>query len=86
MITDIQISFIGKGGENSLEIRRRVSLNMPSITALRNMNIDMFRDTALTDLSPFYPIFIPGQKGGVIMLDCLDHSDTIQLASPAKKE
>ena len=79
LVTDLGIEFTGKNGKKSLTIRRRVELDMPSITALRNMNATTFRDVNMKDLNPFYPITVRGQEGTMIMLDCFDQENLINL-------
>lgn len=79
LVTDLNIAFTGKQGKKSLEIRRRVELALPSISALRGMNPNTFRDDAMKELNPIYPVTVRGQEGTLVVFDCFDREDVIVL-------
>jgi hypothetical protein len=80
LVTDIEISFTRNGEKFPLRVDRRIDLDMPSGT-MSGMGINQFRLNHTKEIVPFYPITVPGQEGKMVMLDCIDSGQGIELDS-----
>ena len=78
LVTDIAISFDSNGTKRNLAVNRRIELTMPPGT-MSGMNINQFRINQTKEIVPFYPIPVSGQEGRMVMLDCLDRGEVIEL-------
>ena len=78
LVTDIIISFENNGGKKELDVKRRIELTMPP-GAMSGMGINQFRINQTKEIVPFYPIPVNGQEGRMVMLDCIDHGEVIDL-------
>ena len=78
LVTDIKISFSQGSDRKFLNVNRRIELDMPT-GSMSGMGINNFRANHTKELVPFYPISISGQEGRMVMLDCLDRGEILDL-------
>lgn len=77
LVTDITISFESDGLKTNLAVNRRIDLTMPS--SMSGMDINQFRMKQTKEMVPFYPIPVNGLEGRMVMLDCFDKGDVLEL-------
>lgn len=78
LVTDISISFNYNGSKTDLAVNRRIELTMPP-GPMSGMGINQFRMNQTKEIVPFYPIPVNGLEGRMVMLDCLDRGNVLEL-------
>lgn len=77
LVTNIAIFFSSDNRSKELTIMRRIELTMPK--TLSGLGINQFKINNTVEVVPFYPIPVNGLEGRMVMLDCHDGGDVIDL-------
>ena len=77
MISDLKISLTSSGKTRDLEIRNKVKIQHFSPQALRGMARDEFKNKAVEELNPFFPIAVNSKEDTSFMVECYDSGETI---------
>lgn len=77
LVTNIAIFFSSANGNKELPVTRRIELTMPG--SMSGLNVNQFRINNTSEIVPFYPIPVNGLEGRMVMLDCHDGGEIIEL-------